>query len=163
MRRALVWPALLVLTVCDRRAVSGGGDSFRVEATGSRVAGVCYRSDNSVLLGPATASGQQGAGHGWIALQTPLDADSGWATLADSGSKTFTATWRRDADMIELSARDDFLRVDLRVAATDSVLMGGATAHSDAALERDSSGTLGDLRRRWTFRAVRVPCSTAGN
>jgi hypothetical protein len=39
-------------------------------------------------------------------------------------------------------------------------VIGSALARSDAALERDASGRLTDLRRQWPIRAVRAPCDS---
>jgi hypothetical protein len=128
---------------------------------GIRVAAWCYRSAHSVLLGPPTPAGQQGKGPGWLGIEVPERADSGWAELADQDSKRFSARWRRDGtDSVRFIAGDDFLRLEMRLALSDSLAIGSATARSDAALEPDSSGRLGDLRRTWTLRAVRVPCDS---
>lgn len=61
---------------------------------------------------------------------------------------------------IVLRAGDDFLQIEMRLAVTDSLITGSALARSDAALERDASGDLSDLRREWALRADRVPCDS---
>jgi hypothetical protein len=134
-------------------------DTIHIVATGVRVAARCYRSPHSVLFGPPTRSGQQGRGPGWLSVQ--LARDSGWAELVDADRKGFTAFWRRvPGDTVSLSAADDFLRVELRVLVSDSVASGPALARSDAALERDATGRLVDLRRGWILRASRAPCDS---
>jgi hypothetical protein len=145
----------------DRPAARVPSDSITLGATGDRVAAACYRSDHSVLLGPPASSDSQPNVSGWLALELPGRADSGWAVLGDSGSKRFEARWRRDAtDTVALRASDDFLRVELRLAVAESLVSGSARASSDAELERDASGRLTDLQRQWTFRAVRTSCDS---
>ena len=71
------------------------------------------------------------------------------------------ATWRRaSGDSIDVLAFDDFLRVELRLAASDTLAAGRGSSHSDAALERDSAGMMQDLRRSWVFLAPAVPCDS---
>ncbi len=119
----------------------------------------CYRSEASVLLGPATATGQQGKGPGWIRIEGRDAADSGMAALRDADTKTMVATWRRAAgDSVDVIAFDDFLRVEMRLVASDTLASGVASSHSDAALERDSAGSMQELRRRWVVSAPAVPC-----
>lgn len=140
---------------------SASADSMAIEPMGIRVAAICFRSPHSVLLGPPTRSGRQGKGPGWLGLQVPQNADSGWAKLVDAGSKTFHGFWRRDAsDSVAFAAGDDFLQLRMRLAVSDTVVIGSALVRSDAALEPDASGRLAALRREWTLRAVRVPCAT---
>lgn len=141
--------------------VSSPAESIAIEPMGIQVAAACYRSPHSVLFGPPTPSGQQGKGPGWLGLELSLHGDSGLAKLVDPGSKAFYASWRRDAtDSVALAAADDFLRVEMRLALLDSLVIGSASARSDAALERDQSGRLAELRRQWTIRAVRAPCDS---
>jgi hypothetical protein len=136
-------------------------DSITIHAMSIRVAAACYRSPHSVLFGPPTPSGQQGKAPGWFGLQLPMHADSGWAELRDPDSKSFSAFWRRDAtDSVVLRAGDDFLRIEMRLAVTDSSITGSAVARSDATVERDASGRLSDLRRQWMLRADRAPCDS---
>lgn len=136
-------------------------DSITIDAMSIRVAAACYRSPHSVLFGPPTPSGQQGKAPGWLGVQLPVHADSGWAELVDPDSKGFSAFWRRDAtDSVVLRAGDDFLHIEMRLAVTDSSITGSALARSDAALERDASGRLSDLRREWSLRADRMSCDS---
>jgi hypothetical protein len=161
---------LLVLFACAVGACSkpdsplrdaDRSDSISIDAMGVRVAAWCYRSPHSVLLGPPTRAGQQGKSPGWLGVEVPQRADSGWAVLAEPGSKRFDAFWRRDStDSVRLIAGDDFLKLEMRLAVSESLATGSALARSDAALEPDSSGRLADLRRVWTFRAVRAPCDS---
>jgi hypothetical protein len=155
---------LVVASCGDSRGpgvAHASSDSVTIAEVGVRVAAACYRSSHSVLLGPPTPSGQQGRGPGWMALEVPEHADSGWAVLVDPGTRRFSTRWRRDAtDSIALHAGDDFLQLDMRLAASDSLVHGSASARSDAALERDSSGSLKDLERHWILRAVRAPCDS---
>jgi hypothetical protein len=46
----------------------------------------------------------------------------------------------------------------MRLAVDGGGAAGPATAHSDAALERDAAGVLRDLRRAWRVAARRAPC-----
>ena len=139
---------------------SGPVDSIAIEGTDIHVAVACFRSPHSVFFGPPTPSGQQGKSPGWLALELSQRGDSGWAKLVDPDSKAFYARWHRAAsDTVAFTAADDFLRVEMRLAVSDSLVVGSARAHSDAALERDASGRLGDLRREWTMRAIRSPCA----
>ena len=150
----------LAVLACDRpaeRPDRAPDASGRQAATESR----CYRSATSVLLGPLTPQGQQGKGPGWIRIDGGLAADSGMAALRDAETRTMLATWRRVAgDSIDVVAFDDFLRVELRVVATDSLVSGIASSHSDAALERDSAGAMQELRRSWVLSAPAVSCDS---
>ena len=121
----------------------------------------CYRSASSVLFGPATRSGQQGQGPGWLRLEGSATADSGQGELADADRKGLGAFWRRAPhDSVAVSGGSDHLRVELRLAISDSIAVGPARAHSDATVEPDEAGRLGDLRRAWVLRAVRASCDS---
>jgi hypothetical protein len=136
-------------------------DSIAIEPMGIQVGAACFRSPHSVLLGPPTPSGEQGTGPGWLGLEVSGHHDSGWAKLVDPDSKAFHALWRRDkTDSVAFTAADDFLRVQMRLSVSDTLVVGSASAHSDATLEPDASGRLADLRREWTLRAVRSPCDS---
>jgi hypothetical protein len=113
---------------------------------------VLARKPNTVAPGPADLTG-------WIRLDPGSTPDSGPARLIDSDGRSLGATWRRVApDSLVVVAFDDFIRVEMRVAVRDSAVTGTATAHSDAALERDSAGRLGEFRRRWPVAARHAPC-----
>lgn len=160
--RALLSLALpVVLGACnqaDERPERAPAQAGRQAGVG---ASVCYRSTSSVLLGPLTAGGQQGQGPGWIRIDGGLSADSGAASLRDANTSTMQGQWRRVAgDSVAVTAFDDFLRVELRLAASDSVASGIGSSHSDAALERDSAGTMQDLRRSWVLTAPAAPCDS---
>jgi hypothetical protein len=119
----------------------------------------CYRSPHSVLFGPTTKTGQQGRPPGWVRLEGFPDSDHGEAELRDSDGKAMTATWRRQPDdSVALLAANDFVRIEIRFLVSNGNLVGQGTAHSDAALEPDSTGRLSDLRRFWKFRATAAPC-----
>lgn len=160
--RALLSIALpLVLAACDRPAER----PERAPAQAGRQAGagesVCYRSASSVLLGPLTAGGQQGEGPGWIRIDGGLGADSGAAGLRDANSKTMAGQWRRvTGDSVAVTAFDDFLRVELRLVVSDTMASGIGSSRSDAALERDSAGTMQELRRSWVLAAPAAPCDS---
>lgn len=140
---------------------SASAESIAIEPMEIQVAAACFRSPHSVLFGPPTPSGQQGKSPGWLGIELSRHGDSGWAKLVDPGSKGFHTFWRRDAtDSVALAAADDFLRVEMRLGLSDSLVIGSASARSDAALERDRSGRLTELRRQWTIRAVRAPCDS---
>jgi hypothetical protein len=119
----------------------------------------CYRSPHSVLFGPTTRTGQQGRAPGWIRLEEFPESDYGEAELRDSDGKARRAGWRRQPNgSVTLLSFDDFLGVEFRFEVSKDSLAGKATAHSDAALEPDSSGQLSDLRRSWMLSATEVPC-----
>jgi hypothetical protein len=121
----------------------------------------CYRSPHSVLLGPKTGTGQQGRPPGWVGLERFPESDHGKAELRDSDGKAISAGWRRpSADSVALLASNDFVRIEIRFLVSNGNLAGQATAHSDAALEPDSTGRLSDLRRSWKFSAAAVPCDS---
>lgn len=119
----------------------------------------CYRSPHSVLFGPPTNTGQQGRGPGWIRLEEFPESDHGQAELRDSDEKAMGAGWRRQPnDSVAVLASNDFLRAELRFVVSRDSLAGQGTAHSDAALEPDSTGQLSDLRRSWKFNATEASC-----
>ena len=121
----------------------------------------CYRSPHSVLFGPATRTGQQGRPPGLVRLDEFPESDHGEAQLRDSDGKAMTAVWRRQpGDSVFLLASNDFARIEIRFLAFRDSLAGHGSVHSDAALEPDSTGRLGDLRRSWKFDATEVPCDS---
>ena len=150
----------VALTACDRpaeRPEQAPGAPAR-QASG---ASHCFRSTSSVLLGPTTVSGQQGKGPGWIRIEGGLAADSGTAALRDAEARTMLATWKRaPGDSIDVVAFDDFLRVELRLAVSETMASGIGSSRSDAALERDSAGRMQDLRRSWVLSAPAVACDS---
>ena len=136
-------------------------DTADSASTASASAGRCYRSPHSVLFGPPTGRGQQGRPPGWVRLEGVSNADSGAAELLDADGKALRAVWRRRSrDSVHVIGADDFLRVELRLVVSSGQAVGHGDAHSDAALERDSQGRLGDLRRSWDFTAVSVSCDS---
>ena len=121
----------------------------------------CYRSPHSVLFGPTTRTGQQGQPPGWVRLEGFPESDHGGAELRDGDGKAMTAIWRRQpGDSAVLLASNDFVRIEIRFLVSNDKLSGQGIAHSDAALEPDSTGRLSDLRRSWKFSAAEVPCET---
>ena len=134
--------------------ISGGHSSTLPDAiaTASR----CFRSDNSVLLGPPTASGPQGEGPGWIRLAGGLQFDSGPAVLADRDGKRLEGAWTwEDSTKLELLARNDYLRVNLGFHLMDGGhILGIGNAHSAAGPE---------LRRAWTVQADEASCDSMPN
>ena len=119
----------------------------------------CYRSPQSVLLGPVISRPSVGHPPGWIRLEGMGQADSGDAELIDANGAGLIARWyRRAGDSLSVIGADDFLRTELRLVVRTDSLRGRGDAHSDADLERDSAGTLRDLRRTWPVNAVRSPC-----
>ena len=130
------------------------------EPTGRPVIQVdCYRAPQSVLLGPPTDRRNAGHAPGWIRLERIGRAVNGIAELIDGNGAGLNGRWYHHADdSLSVIGADDFLRTELRVVVSADSLRGRGDAHSDADLERDSAGTLGDLRRTWSVDAVRVPC-----
>ena len=129
---------------------------------GGRLAVRCYRSSQSVLLGPIAAkSRHNGQGPGWIRIEGLQAADSGGGELVDANRAGLGGSWRRGpGHSVSMTAADDFLRAELRLTVSDSAATGPALARSDAALEPDSAGHLRELRREWILRAVRAPCDS---
>ena len=121
----------------------------------------CYRSPQSVLLGPDI--GQRNVGHapGWIRLDSLGHGPRGPAQLLDANRAVLNGRWEeRGDDSLRVEAASDFLRTALEVLMTETTLRGQATAHSDADLEPDTAGNLGDVRRAWELHAVRAPCDS---
>lgn len=121
----------------------------------------CYRSSQSALFGPITKSRQSGKGPGWLRVTGLPIAESGSAELVDANRAGLGGSWHRGPrDSVSITVADDFLRVELHLAVSDSVAMGSALALSDADIERDASGKLRTFRRGWFLRASRVPCDS---
>lgn len=121
----------------------------------------CFRSAESVLLGPPV--GRRNVGHppGWIRLVGLAQADSGAAQLVDANASGLGAWWDRIAgDSLRVIGFDDFLRTELRVAIAGDSLHGQGAAHSDADIEVDSAGQPGDVRRTWRVIAARAHCDS---
>jgi len=121
----------------------------------------CYRSSHSMLLGPITKSRQNGEGPGWLRVDGLPTADGGSGEIVDANRAGLGGVWHRGTgDSLSITAADDFLRVELRLAVSDSTATGSALALSDADLERDASGKLQTFRRSWVLRASRAPCDS---
>ena len=135
---------------------AGGGPASELAGGDVR----CYRSAVSVLLGPSRGGTSEGRAPGWIRLER-VGADSGMAHLTDTGGAGLITPWQQaEGDSVHLAGFDDFLRVEMRLAATEARATGRAVATSDAAAERDSAGRPTDLRREWPVDAVRAPCDS---
>ena len=120
----------------------------------------CFRLANSVLLGPPTRTGQQGVGPGWIRFDG-YGADSGSGTLVDANHAGLHTVWRRaNCDSVDVAGFDDFLRLDMSILVSDTLLAGTAHTASDAALERDAAGNVVDFNRRWSINASRASCDS---
>ena len=122
----------------------------------------CYSAPTSMLgrLAGSAAPAPRGV-TGWLRIDrlSQTGGDSGSARLADSDERSLGATWRRiGGDSIVVVGFDDFVRVEMRVAATRDRLTGSAVARSDAALSRDSAGRVTPFERRWRIDAVGQPC-----
>jgi hypothetical protein len=140
---------------------SRAADSVRTPGVPSIVEVRCYRSSQSVLLGPPV--GRRNVGHppGWIRLEWMARGDSGAAQLTDANGAGFGGQWMRLAgDSLRVVGADDFLRTELRLVVTTDSLRGRCDAHSDADIERDSAGKPGDVRRAWQLHAVRAACDS---
>ena len=163
--RALALVPMVVLTVAACAGGGAGDEDTSAADTGAAASSMvaearCYRSDVSVLLGPSRSGTSEGRAPGWIRLEG-LGADSGMARLTDTGGAGLQAQWRRvEGDSVHLAGFDDFLRVEMRLAPTDSRVSGRAVATSDAAAERDSAGRSQDLRREWSVAATQAPCDS---
>ena len=136
-------------------------DSSVAAHASARAAARCYRSSHSVLLGPITKSRQNGHGPGWLRFEGLPTAGGGSGELVDANRAGLGGHWLRGpGDSVSMTAADDFGRVELRLAVSDSVAIGSALALSDADLERDASGQLQNFRRGWVLRASRAPCDS---
>lgn len=144
------------------RGESALPDTSSTRPNTAPVVASCYRSSQSVLLGPITPkSRQNGKGPGWIRIEGFPAAESGASELIDANRAGLGGSWRRGSgDSVSMAAFDDFLRVELRLAVSDTAVMGEAVARSDADVERDSAGNLRDFRRDWVVRAARAPCDS---
>ncbi|HJU64434.1 MAG TPA: hypothetical protein VJ596_02095 [Gemmatimonadaceae bacterium] len=151
-----------MMHACDgSRDDSGPAADSSPAPTTSPLADVrCYRSPQSVLLGPPV--GRRNVGHppGWLRLEGLDHATSGVAELVDANRAGLSGQWMREGDSLRVLAADDFLRTELRVVVGPSSLRGRASARSDADLERDSTGRLAEVRREWQVAAVRVACDS---
>jgi hypothetical protein len=115
------------------------------------------------VLARARTSATSGPGvlRGWLRLERYGRADSAGARLVDSDGFALDAAWRRGgADSIEVAGFNDFVRIDMRLRHEDSGARGSLHAHSDAALERDSSGALREFRRASSITFRRAPCDS---
>jgi hypothetical protein len=98
---------------------------------------------------------------GWIRLDQFGTTDSARAVLVDSDGFALDAAWRRHGpDSFVVAGFNDFVRVEMRLQRTESGARGSMRAHSDAALERDSSGRLRELDRTSTLRLSGAPCDS---
>ena len=158
---------LIVLTTVACVRDDDRHDSATIEEQESRASthprgeSRCYRSPESVLLGPDI--GQRNVGHapGWIRLDSLGHGSRGPAQLVDANHALLGGRWEeRGPDSLRVVAGNDFLRTTFDVLIADDTLRGRATAHSDADLERDSVGKLGEVRRAWELNAVGAPCDS---
>ena len=143
-----------------------GTDSAATDLAADDSAVRCFESPQSILgrhiasSDPASRSAPA-TGSGWVKLVGPAAADSGEARLVDGDGSALGAAWRRAAgDTVLVTGFDDFLRVELRMTLAGGAASGSAVATSDAALERDSTGILRDMRREWSIAARRAPCDS---
>ena len=168
MRRAYLSVTALISSVvfaCAEPKTESGNSTLPDDSLAgqsrARLTTRCYRSSYSVLLGPNSKSIQNGKGPGWLRVEGTPTAGDGSVELVDSNRAGLGGVWRRGpGDSLSMTAADDFLRVELRLAVSDSVAIGSALAVSDAALERDASGKSRNFRRGWVLRASRAPCDS---
>ena len=150
------------LTCAEPKPEGGQSEPRQVSRAapgGQQAVARCYQSIHSVLLGPTTKSRQNGQGPGWLRIEGLPAAGSGSGELVDANRAGLIAFWRRGpVDSVLIAAADDFLRVELRLAVSDSVAIGSALARSDADVEKDTSGELRTFRRGWVLRAARASC-----
>jgi len=133
---------------------------LRARATPLSSSRRCYVGNGSILgRAPGSPAPGPAALQGWLELYGPIGTDSGRARLIDSDGRSLDASRRRlGADSMSIVAFNDFLRVELRVSASDSTLRGTALATSDAAETRDTAGRSRRFRREWKLVARRRPC-----
>lgn len=143
----------------DRDAVAIANNS--TGSTARAVIDYCYVSPQSVLLGPSLGRRNVGHAPGWIRLEGMSQATSGAAELIDANGSGLSGGWSRHAgDSLLVVGSDDFLRTELTIVVNPDSLHGRGDAHSDADIELDSAGVLGDLRRKWAVKAVRGSCDS---
>ncbi|HEX6313824.1 MAG TPA: hypothetical protein VFZ73_03160 [Gemmatimonadaceae bacterium] len=118
----------------------------------------CYVADQSVLA-RADADTMDRPLRGWIRLDRTR-RDSGPALLVDSDGYSLEATFQQLTDSIFVSGFNDFVRIEFRLRAGDSGARGTYRAHSDAALERDSTGTLREFRRSGDVVLAAASCDS---
>jgi hypothetical protein len=140
----------VVLSACakaadvDPASDSAGGAAVATPSTVTSPA-ACYVATQSVLA-RAEADTMDRPLRGWIRLDRTR-ADSGPALLVDSDGYSLEATFQQRGDSMVVSGFNDFVRIEFRLQARESVVRGVYRAHSDAALERDSTGALREFRR----------------
>ena len=163
-RSVLRYPVLIFgITSCapvaEREEKRDADELAATTASLSSDSAACFVSGRSVLA----RSEEQGAAvlRGWIRLQRFGVTDSANALLVDSDSFALEGSWRRtSADSLVVGGFNDFVQIDLRLRVSDSGASGRLHAHSDAALERDSSGKLREFRRDSRILFSRAPCDS---
>src|SRR4051812_22489917 len=105
--------ALAILVACERpRDNPAITDSARavVQTVDLR----CYRSPQSILLGPPVGRRNAGLPPGWIRLESIPSETTGVAELVDANGAKLDARWHRLArDSLLVIGADDFLRTEL--------------------------------------------------
>jgi hypothetical protein len=160
---------LLAALACgpDRERPAADSPAVAPLATDSAVAATCYASAHSILgREAAPAAGLTAIQpvppdtlRGWLRVERGPTADSGRAWLVDSDRAGLGAAWRRlGGDSLLVSGADDFLRVELRLAADTATLRGTALATSDASFDRGPGGRLVEYRRAWALTAAPESC-----
>ncbi len=121
---------------------------------------VCLIADRSVLArAPSTAATGPANLRGWISLEHFGVRDSAGAKLVDSDGFALDAAWRKaGADSVVVEGFNDFVRIEMRLRHTTSAARGTLRAHSDAALERDSTGKLREFRRSGSIQFRKASC-----
>ena len=142
------------------REPRGGAATPGTAASAAR-GNACYRVTSSTMGRTSPLAGKSATSPGWLILAAGTTPDSGAARLIDADGAAMAGTWVRSAtDSVRILAFDDFLRVTIAAASTDSALRGTGVATSDAELVRDSSGRLRDLRREWSVDGRRAACDS---
>ena len=140
------------------RSESAAAESEQASAGDSGA--VCLVADRSVLARAPGASAPGPANlRGWIRLEHFGVRDSAGANLVDSDGFALDAAWRNagtDSGVVEGS--NDFVRIEMRLRHTTSGARGTLRAHSDAALERDSTGKLREFRRSGSIQFRTASC-----
>jgi hypothetical protein len=152
---------LAVICVSCGRDEAPGRDTSRPGFAAVFAPAGCYRSATSVLGRTTPLAGRTSVAPGWLRFETSTGADSGGLQLIDADGAAFRASWRRlSRDSVEISGFDDFMRIGLRVAHSDSALTGTGLLTSDAEVHRDAAGRLEPLRREWKLDARRSSCDS---
>ncbi len=152
MRRVLDRLVAAALLVSCQQADLNRGDS----APGASANARCLVAPRSVLARTLEPDSVRG----WIMIDSSAASDSAPARLIDSDGYALDARWRRSGDSFVVAGFNDFVRLEFRIELSTSGAQGSFTATSDAALERDSTGSLREFRRTGVMTFMNASCDS---